>query len=789
MDAKPFQNSKLDKVVKRIQKAIYYYMRDDLSRSEDQAKRALKALQRHRMRPSYLSLEIGKILNNIGVKRLQRGHFKEATSLLQKALILKREVIGRQHESSIGTLKMLIESSIYSCEFDLTKECINEVLALSREIADESLKKYGEAQREILDNVVNNKPIVLIGGVSFSGNRYTVPLLDSVYSPKLFDRIQAIVENINVDLMGYETLRCSVSFRVSPKDPKDLIVIGDPFFQEQWKVEAPLPLKSRIANSTDNFVVFVDDNMSLRKDQLNLVDEKGREIQFELRGGLWDVFTPSSYPRFGHAHQPSGQIPLCKQFTFFRGKGFVFRWKLDLGVTYELQFTVDTTYIRDETGMSVSGLGFLFPFKFVSVQRMIASHPSKELIIQSIRAKPIVYHKTRQGAGIIPVQIDPSEISLRKVGVGMHYDLSKESLEDVFRLDQTLDLEDYRMLGMQISYFLPENLTVWVKTWDQPIPTGIYHTFVSSKKYQVPLVNYRVVNNTDEEKKVFLCTRIEGFTEEQKTTVTIPPKTARNVTHLPPILEGALDKLTETRVTNICTKAVQLDGSERLILDDTYPVRLLTYDTMIWQVTDPSTGITEDLSRHIAAWVTPHALGRVIENLIRKAVEFHPQKVLAGYHGAETPEEQADIVRRQVKAIYDALKNEYKISYVSSPICFGTDMPDATQRVRLPRDSIESRSANCIDCSVLFASALEHIGINPVIVLIPGHAFIGWETWQNSGEYQFLETTIIHTSTFEEALRKGSEEWQNLFLRLSHSKKKFLPIALLRKDGVLPMSY
>ena len=120
--AKYLRKSKSDKVVKRIQKAIYYYMRGDLGKSEDQAKRALKALQRHRMRPSYLSLEIGKILNNIGVKHLQLGHFRKATSLLQRALVLKREVIGKQHESSIGTLKTLIQSSIYSCKFDLAKE-------------------------------------------------------------------------------------------------------------------------------------------------------------------------------------------------------------------------------------------------------------------------------------------------------------------------------------------------------------------------------------------------------------------------------------------------------------------------------------------------------------------------------------------------------------------------------------------------------------------------------------------------------------------------------------------
>lgn len=81
---------KLDKVVKRIQKAIHYYQRGNLGKAEDQARRGLRNLKRLKMRPDYLSLEIGKILNNIGVRHLQLGRFRKATSLFQKALMLKR---------------------------------------------------------------------------------------------------------------------------------------------------------------------------------------------------------------------------------------------------------------------------------------------------------------------------------------------------------------------------------------------------------------------------------------------------------------------------------------------------------------------------------------------------------------------------------------------------------------------------------------------------------------------------------------------------------------------------
>jgi len=416
---------------------------------------------------------------------------------------------------------------------------------------------------------------------------------------------------------------------------------------------------------------------------------------------------------------------------------------------------------------------------------MNAVHPPKQLTIHSVLAKPISYHRTSEGAGIIPVKINASELSLGKISKGQHYSFDREGSGSELTLSQSINFTDYCMIGLKLSYSPKENLTVWVKTWDQPIPTGIYHTLLGSQKYRVPLVNFRVLNNSNESKKLLFCTKIEGFTQEQRTTVTFPPKKTKIVTHLPPILEGALQRLIETKVTNICTKVTELDGSPTLILDNTYPIRLLAFDTMVWEVTNPSTGITEDLSRLILAWITPHTHERLIEKLVHKAVELHPKKVIVGYQSAKNQREQIHVVKEQVKAVYNALK-EYGISYVSTPICFGTDTPELTQRVRLPENSIQSRSANCIDCSVLFASVLEHIGLNPAIVLIPGHAFLAWETWRGSEKYQFLETTMLQTSTFEESLRKDSEEWR-MFLGLSTPKKRFLDVASLRKDGIFPM--
>src|SRR4029077_11411867 len=78
-----------------------------------------------------------------------------------------------------------------------------------------------------------------------------------------------------------------------------------------------------------------------------------------------------------------------------------------------------------------------------------------------------------------------------------------------------------------------------------------------------------------------------------------------------------------------------------------------------------------------------------------------------------------------------------------------------TQRTRLPRESLRHKSANCIDGTVLMASLLEAASLHPAIVLVPGHAFVGWETWEGSDEWDYLETTMIASHDFEAARERS----------------------------------
>jgi hypothetical protein len=79
------------------------------------------------------------------------------------------------------------------------------------------------------------------------------------------------------------------------------------------------------------------------------------------------------------------------------------------------------------------------------------------------------------------------------------------------------------------------------------------------------------------------------------------------------------------------------------------------------------------------------------------------------------------------------------------------------------RDVLGKRAGTCIDLAILFASACEAVGLEPVLILPPGHCFPAVKLFDKERHEIGLigvETTMIGRYEFEEALRKGKEELQ-----------------------------
>ncbi len=133
----------------------------------------------------------------------------------------------------------------------------------------------------------------------------------------------------------------------------------------------------------------------------------------------------------------------------------------------------------------------------------------------------------------------------------------------------------------------------------------------------------------------------------------------------------------------------------------------------------------------LAAFVMPNdpAVDRILKaasNVLRRAGK--PDGIDGYSSGSRTRSWEL------ASAIWSAIVG-MQISYALPPASFEKQ----GQRVRPPSVILDGRLATCLDTALLFAAALEQAGLNPIVVLTRGHAFVG--VWLQPTEFPDLVTT------------------------------------------------
>ncbi len=193
----------------------------------------------------------------------------------------------------------------------------------------------------------------------------------------------------------------------------------------------------------------------------------------------------------------------------------------------------------------------------------------------------------------------------------------------------------------------------------------------------------------------------------------------------------------------------------------------------------------------------------VIDELLHEALEWRSVPSFVGYQ-RKTPES----VRLQVFAIWNALQHRH-VKYSSITTASGFSANVQSQSVRFVDQTVRLSEANCVDGSVLIASALYKIGVLPVLTGPPGHMFLGYYLDPKSDgtvhDIEFLETTMIGNvdipnqrfnktiedspsyKNFMAALNKGDQEFrQNVLpgLRERNPQYKFISVRKARENGI-----
>jgi hypothetical protein len=191
------------------------------------------------------------------------------------------------------------------------------------------------------------------------------------------------------------------------------------------------------------------------------------------------------------------------------------------------------------------------------------------------------------------------------------------------------------------------------------------------------------------------------------------------------------------------------DRGGRVAFSQATPVRLRAADDMLW-------GKDFKFAPFIASWVTPH--DEVVEQVLTEAKELMPGRRLPGYEEWKSAGDQEKSTFNQARAVYRALQ-KLGVSYVKSSTNFGSI--EMTQRIRMPHESLQQVSANCIDGAVMYASMFENLGMDTQVVLIPGHAYVGVRSSQTGSKYLYFDTVLTSREDFEfavQAAEKGLRE-------------------------------
>ena len=153
-------------------------------------------------------------------------------------------------------------------------------------------------------------------------------------------------------------------------------------------------------------------------------------------------------------------------------------------------------------------------------------------------------------------------------------------------------------------------------------------------------------------------------------------------------------------------------------------VRLYDKEKLLKEVTHDIIITPMNESSHIvnnyemlSCFVTPNI--SEITEVIRHATKIlseirNKDSAFIGYQANDI-----DSVREEMMAIYNALKS-LNINYANPPASF-----NLFQSVRLPKTVLNEKFGTCLDLAILYCACLENVGLNPILVLVDGHAFAG----------------------------------------------------------------
>jgi len=246
----------------------------------------------------------------------------------------------------------------------------------------------------------------------------------------------------------------------------------------------------------------------------------------------------------------------------------------------------------------------------------------------------------------------------------------------------------------------------------------------------IGLINVRL-HAAQNHERIHLSVQMPGVTSPSEMVVTLPEKGVDY--EIRPRLNWEIDKLHKLQSGYDETLIITLQRNDQIAEHRQIKVSMRPLNEALYYVRDGNE--TVDLSWIFAAYVNPR--DDVVDKILEMARNVGVEEDFKGYANNDS-----NHLYRQVWAVWQAIES-HGVRYSNADPAVSRGPRVFSQRVRFLFDTWQDKKANCIDGSALLASVLERLGIHTFIVLVPGHAFLGFYTDAAKQNAAYIETTLL----------------------------------------------
>lgn len=265
---------------------------------------------------------------------------------------------------------------------------------------------------------------------------------------------------------------------------------------------------------------------------------------------------------------------------------------------------------------------------------------------------------------------------------------------------------------------------------------------------------------------------LQGYSEIASQNVEVPANSTVEVPPLNPTID--YDQLYSVTTPVSANIQVEVHVGDSLVdlRSESVEIQPLNRFRWFWE----SNGEYLDMRPFIGVLITPEDRENEIQSLLTDAAQYTQNGSIHGYQG--NSEEDA---LEQAAAIYYALQARGMVYTDVSGSFF-----DGAQNVKSPAQSLRTGSANCIDGMLVFASAYEAMGMNPILIFVSGHAFVGIRLGpEDDAQWLPIETTVVSSHGFQDAVELGLQRFDQA---RNEEDPLFMTLNLddLRTAGITP---